>query len=222
MPLTTTAYVQTALGVPAGQDLARWDALRLAAEAAVENYCKRSFAVQNYTEYLYGNGTRYLTLRQRPVTSVATVLEAQWGSWGQGNDAATVYVPLNAGDDYALVYGADAGAPLGRKGILAKLKGYWPEHRGYTKLYTLALEREPGLGNVKVVYTAGMSVIPQDLQFAVALVAAYMHRTAERGGKDYSERLGDHSYMIPMARIREAPDLGEPRQILSRYRELPW
>jgi hypothetical protein len=218
--LTTTAQVKTYLGVPQDRDPARWDALRVAAEATVKGWCKREFESRTYTEYLAGTGSRFLVLRHRPVISVTSVSEALWGSWGQGDFSA--YVPLVAGSDYALVYSSDDGTPLGRSGMLGRLKGYWPEHRGYVRLNTLALEKEPGLGNVQCVYVAGYATIPDDVQFAVAETAGYMYRTSKRGGADYSERLGDHSYMIPMSRIKTAPELSAVRQILSHYRELPW
>lgn len=218
MALTTTTKVQTLLGVRAGQQLARWDALRVASEAVVEQYCKRKFESASYTEYLDGAGRRFLPLRRRPVTALTTVSLASRGTYGQGA-VLNPYVALTDGVDYALHLKATS---TGDTGIVVKLNGVWPEHPGYAKVNTLSWEREPGLGNVKVEYTAGFATVPEDVQMAVAMISGYMYRTARRGGMDYSERLGDHSYMIPMERIRHAPELGSARQILSRYREMPW
>lgn len=220
MALTTTAKVKTLLGVRGTGDDARWDALRVAAEAVAKSFCKADVESASYTEYLDGNGTRHLALRRRPVTAVTSVEVAQFGSYGQGNESP--YVAWTAGVDWALEYTATGPANSSKTGVLVRLKGNWPEHRSAVRDGTLAWERVPGLGNVRVVYTAGYTTIPDDLQLAVAEICGYLFRTSYRGGRDYGERLGDHSYMVPMARIREAPELGSVRQILTRYRELPW
>ena len=217
MALTTLDEVKTFLGVTTSSQNARWDALRAAAELFVKRWCRRDFESQQYTQFLDGTGTKFLALRHRPVTAVAEVSLAS--RWSYGAAGGPAYAALTEGHDWAL---QKRSRSTGDTGVLVRLNGNWPQHPGFARSHVLSWEQEPGLGNVKCVYTAGFTVIPEDLKLAVAQVAAFIHRTAKRGGLDYSERLGDHSYMIPMARIREAPALGTVRSILTQYRESPW
>ena len=217
MALLTLAEVKLYLGVGTTAFDDRLDALRGAAERVAQQWCKRELAQATYTEYLEGDGTAFLPLRQRPVQSLTSVALATRGSYGA---IPGDYTPLVAGFDYTLRLRETA---TGESGELVKLSGVWPQEQIH-HVGTLAWERRLGKGNVKAVYVAGYapSSVPEDIKYAIALIVGYMQRTARRGGTDYSERLGDHSYMIPMARIREAPDLGEARQILSVYREVGW
>jgi hypothetical protein len=215
MPLTNLGEVKNFLGINTAAFDVRLDALRASAEALVERWCKRKFSQATYTEYLEGDGSAVLPLSQRPVSVVNSVALATRGSYGA---VPGDYTTLVAGFDYTLRLRESS---LGNSGELVKLTGVWPTQIDHY-VGRLSWERRAGLGNVKAVYTAGYTIIPDDIKYAVALVVGYMFRTAKRGGQDYSERLGDHSYMIPMARIREAPALGEARQILSVYRESGW
>jgi hypothetical protein len=107
--LTTTVQLKTYLGVPQDRDPARWDALRVAAEAVVKGWCKREFESKTYTEYLAGTGSRFLVLRHRPVISVTSVSKPSGAAGAKADFSA--YVPLVAGSDYALVYSSDDGTP---------------------------------------------------------------------------------------------------------------
>lgn len=82
MALTTTVTVKALLGISAASvaEDAWLDALRDHAEVIVKEYTARDFERQNYTEYYDGTGTRYLTLRQRPVTPVTRAATRTSGS----------------------------------------------------------------------------------------------------------------------------------------------
>lgn len=220
MALTTIAKIKSFLNIPSsvtGSD--EWlDALRVAAEKSIKTYCKRDFEVATYTEYFSGNSTQYLTLKQKPVISVTSVHQDQASYFGTGTDPFPAASLLTQGVDYALDVDKDG---ISHSGILLRLNCTWYEvpravYRGY-----LTPEITPAFGSIKVVYSAGYSTIPVDLQYAVAYLVAFMRRTVPIGGVLQSETIGDYSYDLgrkPLPGYH--PEIGTIRQLLSRYRDI--
>ncbi len=157
------------------------------------------------------------------------------GYFGKGRSAFASTTLLTEGLDWVGEYAADgtiksgnvirlgggiAGTTLGavwpwewRKGSLtARMPPVWPA----------------GLGNVKAVYLAGLGsgpvagggTLPEDLTLAANMVVSYLRRSIPQGGAIIGEGLGEYQYSL-QARLAlsQAPELGETRQLLSRYRE---
>ncbi len=222
MALTDLETVKRLLNVPMDvTDNDVWyDALREAAEAIVKNYCKRDFESQAYTDYYSGSGTRYLVLRQRPVTAISSVYLDERGRFGQNPDGSFSSATLLVnGQDYVLTF--DQGTTTSSCGVLQRTVGVWPEIPRQYWFNKVAGENAPPMGNVKVTYTAGYATIPMDLQYAVCWTVSFMRRSLPVGGILGSEKIGDYSYGIlnPRAADKLPPELATARQILSRYRE---
>lgn len=223
MALTTLSQLKAFLNVTDSSKDAWLEALRGAAEADIKLYCNQNFEQTTQTEYYTGNGQRVLVLRQRPVQSITSVFYDSYGNFGTSPGAFDSTTLLTAGTHYCL--DLDQGSSLSSSGILFRINTVWAElGRIYTpgKLYA---EQISNAGNLKITYISGYATIPQDLQYAVALLVAYMKLTAPIGGFPLeAERLGDYSYKIHFpVRLSEytKPEIGQIRQILQRYRDCP-
>lgn len=222
MALTDLETIKRLLNIPMDVTVNDvWlDALREAAESNVKTYCKRDFESQIYTDYYSGSNTRYLVLRQRPVTAVTSVYLDHRGRFGQNPDGSySSDTLLTNGIDYVLTY--DQGTATSACGVLQRVNGVWPEI--YREHWTNKVSGEPApaIGNIKVTYTAGFTTIPMDLQYAVCWIVAFMRRNLPVGGILGSEKIGDYSYSLlnPRSAGLLPPELATARQILARYRE---
>ena len=221
MPLSSVERLKRALGVTAADQDQLLAEVLAGAEAAVERWCKRSFERADYAEFYSGSGTPLLTLRQRPVSAVASVHEDQSGYWGQGQNAFAATTLLAAGADYAVQLERDGE---GGVGVLQRLRSSagWPDlGRGLPG--SLAGGRGPavwrvGQGNIRVAYTAGFAFVPDDVARATDQVAAWMYLSRDKVGILTSETLGDYAYTVGLR--QGAPEIGEARSILARYREV--
>lgn len=75
-----------------------------------------------------------------------------------------------------------------------------------------------GEGNLKLYYSAGYYPIPYNLQYAAAMMVAYMVRNMPSGTGLSSESLGAYSYSV-LSQNNETPEIGSIQRILARYRE---
>ncbi len=202
--------------------------LRHVAETVVKKYCKRDLELTNYTEYRDGTGTPDLWLRQRPVQSVAAVYMDPGGYYGDGPNAFPSTSLFRNGIDYALIRDGSNGE--GNSGILKRLSGNpiassigWPwVWRAGTLTAMIPAVWTISIGGIKIMYSAGYDPanIPADLAHAVNQIVCYLRRTAPLGGLFLSqESLDKYSYSVAMPLLNSVPQLGETRQILSRYRE---
>lgn len=221
MALTSLAQIKSFLNIcHTDTDRDAWlDSLREAAEANVKAYCKRDFEFQNYTEYYSGNNTRFLVLRQRPVSTIFNVYLDSTGGFGTTPGSFNSTALLTQGTDYSLQYDTDQF--LSSSGVLIRLNGLWPELNREFWVNRLRFESGPHFGNIKITYAAGYETIPQDLQFAVCWIVSFMRRNITVGGLLGSEKIGDYSYelMSPRFMGNMPPELGTARQLLTRYRE---
>lgn len=113
-----------------------------ACSTAIENYCRRSFYQQTYTnEYYDGTGTRWLNLKNYPVQSVSQVTQN------------TIVV-----DPSSYVVKNDSG-------VLVRIGPYPNTFSGMsiTRFQTIWV---PGDYSIQVSYTAGYATIPDDLAHA--------------------------------------------------------
>ncbi len=222
MALTTLAAVKAFLNYTTTANDNWLTALMEAADAEIKLYCQQNFEEQEWTQYLSGNSTRVLVLKERPVTAVSHAYIDFDGFYGQ--NPGSFATELVVGTDFAIRFDGtmpDGTTPCSYVGVLDRIKTVWPAvDRQYIPM-KLAPELNVAQGNVKVVYTAGFPVIPSDLQYAVAILCRYMMMTGKLGGMPLlKERIGDYSYEIgSLYRYLNLPELGSLRAILSRYRD---
>jgi hypothetical protein len=162
------------------------------------------------TIYVNGTGTQRLLLPHRPIYTTPTPQvweDMQNGLWGQGNDAFNSD-PLTYGSSYVVII--DGANGLGNSGILFKNNGYWElpycRQAGYLSTFV-----GQGRGNIKVTYTAGMTVdnMPPTIRMAADLLVARLSYIfplgIELGGESYEERsisLGvkDQNYLLSLVK----------------------
>lgn len=222
MALTTLSVIKAFLNiVDTNQDT--WlTALQLAAEAAIKDYCQQNFESATYTEYYSGSGTRAIVLRQRPVTSITSVHVDNDGNFGFGTTPFPAITILESGSDYAL--DLDTGSTISRSGILWRVNTIWQQNERTHRVGQLYQPYQQPLGNIKVVYVAGYTTIPQDLQYAVCLMVSTYKNTATYGGVSINrEKIGPLEYELyrpSFYRMVAQPDFGTLRQVLHKYKEI--
>lgn len=219
MALATLAKVKALLGVTSSSQDVQLDALRLAADQAIKTDCDRAFESATYTEYYSGTGTRYLCLRETPVASITTIHLDYSGYYNQnpepvfGSDKL-----LTAGKDYALKIDRDG---MSFSGIVERINTVWAElNRAYVTGH-VTTEVSPALGNIKVVYTAGYTTIPEDLQWALALIVRRMQQYAKIGWQLGMEKLRDYTYQLTAAK-HAISELGDVQRTLRMYKKVPY
>lgn len=162
--LTTLANIKEQLGI-VGTSTTFPDAylnnVIARASHTIERLCGRALVSASYTEYVDGDGTKFLNLRRGPfpttagVTSVSSITYSSTAS-----ETATAV----ATGDYFL------------RGVLTDgwyLKSYLESNGGTWST---------GQRNYKVVYTAGFSTVPYDLEQAcLSLAVAYINRRKNEG-----------------------------------------
>lgn len=120
----------------------RIEGLINACSTAIENYCRRTFALTTYTDEEYdGTNSRYLTLLNYPVESVTNV-------------------NLNGQD-----LGPSEYTVRKRTGVLVRVAPYPNTFTGLSISRFNAMWSRGDL-NVLVTYTAGLDTIPDDVELA--------------------------------------------------------
>ena len=200
MSLITLSDLKTFLGVSGTSEDAKLEIIRQGVEAAVERFCQRRFAQQQYTELYDGTGTERLYLDHRPVVSVAEVRVASGLYGGVGHDDAFPDSGVwTQNEDFILPRTDESEQNMG---LLVAVNAVWPL----------------GVANVKVTATCGYSTIPQDVQLACYLMAATVRQAAEKGTPVASERIGDYSYQLLATGTTD--ELVRARRLLTPYREV--
>jgi hypothetical protein len=152
------------------------------------------------------------------------------GYYGDGTSPWPVQTRLALGKEYSLL--RDAADGSSRSGVLRRLLGgptgygfgawpwSWPlvDRRG-TLTARLAPSWPAGYGNVRVAYTAGYAEVPEDIKMACNLLMASVNRMRRLGAPLQSESYEGYSYSLFM-QLKAGTELGEARQVLSRYREV--
>lgn len=202
MALTSLTVVKVACGISDTSEDSYLTQLIGQVNTTVLTWLDRNIESASYTEYYAGNWSKYLQLKQYPVTAVASVYLDNTGYWGQGTDAFASTTLLTAGEDYVLVKdGVLPGAPttpVGLTGRLLRLTGTWSGTR-VRGLDNLATEYDRGHGNIKVSYTAGYSSVPSDLELAATLIVQRLRQAGQMGQQISSESIIDYSYSLAAA-----------------------
>lgn len=160
--LTTLANLKERLGI-SGTSTSAPDAylenLIDRASTIVERHVGRELGSATYTEYYDGDGTRYMNLRHGPVTSVTSVSCITYDS--DGNETATA---LAVGDYFVRGDETDWHLP----GWLEQNGSHWI----------------PGQRNYKVVYVAGYTTFPEDLEQCALHVCVWLKNKREDTATD--------------------------------------
>jgi uncharacterized phiE125 gp8 family phage protein len=122
-----------------------------ACSTAIENYCRRIFLNQSYSEFYDGNQTRYINLKNYPVSAITQV---------QVNGVTL--------DKSSYLVKNDTGV-LTRVG---------PYPNGFTGVSTSRFNTIWNRGdyNIKVDYTAGYTTIPDDVELACKMFVASIYK----------------------------------------------
>lgn len=217
--LTSLAQIKDSLGIP-GSDTSQdrqLSGLQSAAESVLLSRLKRNLEPATYTEYYSGNSQKYITLRNRPVTSIVSVYEDFRGYDGSQQDAFQESSLLIPGMHYSL--DIDEGTTTSKSGILVRISGVWQEIGRVYFPGKLSAEVGPTHGNIKVTYTAGYETMPSDIEYAVALIVSSMRRNISSGGTVISEKIGDYQYALSERNTGD-PLIASINQIISRYAEV--
>ena len=205
------------LGIP--QTTTTWDtqlsALIAQVSTLVTNHLKTPIQQAVYTEYLDGNDAPWLVLPRRFVTSVTSVSVDASGNYG--TTSGSFATALTSGTDYAW---------RPNTSLIYRINGTWsrPRIRLPGDLASRPIGPIPGSGNIKVVYVAGFSPIPDDLQLAVMDVIALARSGAGKGGMLQSESYDGYSYSLAGVNAAAAWQgylAGPGGMILNQYRRLP-
>lgn len=200
------------------------------AEKSINNYIKRNLNSATYTEYYNGSGTPDLRLHNYPVTAVSNLYIDADGYYGRKTGAFPATSELNEGESWVLEIDAYDGTATSKSGIIKRISTFGGSFIGTSVPFTplvgskLAADELPvwpiGYGNIKVVYTAGYTTIPADIEMAATSLCALMSRNVPVGGEITSESLGAYSYSISQADLKSPGPLGGIARALAPYRRL--
>lgn len=231
LPTSTINVVSTAGFDPSG----RSDLPTLVVQTGVASWTTVTYTGVTATSFTGCSGGTGTMSSQAGLNAVGqpAVFYDPTGYWGQRPTtpnggpfaAGTIQVP---GLNFAVQL--DNGGTVGNRGLLRRLGGVngggywgaWPQtFVGRSKLASYRLPCWPtGQGNIKVLYSAGYATIPDDLAYAATTLVVNVSRNQPQGAELSSESLGSYSYSV-LSR-GEDPEIGEVRQILTRYRENGW
>ena len=218
--LTTLQKVKDMLGITSTTFDTQLNALLFAADAAIKTELDREIERTTRTEFYSGNGLRTICLRETPVISITSVHQNFSGYYGQNVDSLfSSETLLTAGSHYVLQIDKNG---ISYTGILERIGTVWAElSRSYTQA-KVTQEATPAQGNIKVVYEAGYSNVPEDLQYCVVLTIQRMRQLLPYGYLMDSEKLGDYSYSLGLTFRKIMLEVGQVERILRKYRKTPW
>ena len=175
---------------------------------SVDTACLRflnrgGFISASHTEYHSGWNHPKLALKQRPMTAISSVRVDSGGYFGHGTNAFPSISEWTLGTHFAPTAGFSENENNGS--VLMAIGGNWPE----------------GNGNIKVVYTAGYSSVPADLQLAVNQICAGVYNSRIQGGFVGKETFGEYSYeLVNGGDLPSGAEIASARETLARYREV--
>lgn len=183
-------------------------------DAGAKKFLRRNIEQQTKTEYLSGHGRGKLYLGERPLSAISGGSLGVWvdagGYFGHGSGAFSSSTQLTLGVDFAP---EDLAQSEKNQSCLVWLwgptspGGNWPQ----------------GHGNIKAVYTAGYSVVPEDIKLGCFLLAAGVWNDRKIGSPLESEQLGSYSYTLLSGgggSVGWAKQLREAVGYLMPYREV--
>jgi len=158
-----------------------------------------------FTEYYDGTGRHELWLRKFPVTSVTTLSVDGGGYYGKGTTPFPSSTDWTEGTEFAIPLVEESEKNRGKVVALGSVDfrtpSVWPR----------------GTGNIKVIYRAGYSAAPRDLEMAVHMLVAKVRNDADKGVPLASETLGKYAYTVLMGGKKSGLEVLTIRSILGRY-----
>lgn len=214
--LTTISEIKDHLGISDGSEDTQLTLWLDAVEDAISTFTGRfigpgetsPFTSYQTTEYHNGDGHQNLWLKRYPVTAIASIHVDQNGYHGDGTNAFPSDSEWTAGTDFAKGDLAEIHANRGKVTSLRK----WGNH---------GLRAWPdGVGNIKVIYTAGYATIPDDLSLAAILMVSDIRSQKEAGGGGplKSERHSRYAYERLVGEDA-SKEILRAREILLGYRD---
>ena len=147
-------------------------ALKSAVETWIKNYCRDPFLVAEYTEYYDGNGGLRLHVRHYPITTVKEI---------------------NIDSDRAFL----TATKIATANIISMGQN---NDQGVIELFDESFSE--GQKNIKVIYSAGYSAIPADLQQAVKIICARQFLTQDKKMAGIvSQNVGDKTITLNLEEI---------------------
>lgn len=197
-----------------------------AAETFVHRYCgRRKFFYGTYTDWLTPNlNGGPVNVSETPIWSITSINVDPTGGFGQLDNTFGTDTLLTAGTDY--YFSVDDTDGKGHRGAITCLRnngwGYWGwggfwGGGGWGGSYTpglIAGQPQPTPGAIKIVYTGGYALIPDDLRSAIWQMAAWLRMTAALGVPFQSESSEGYSYSLG----QHLPTIGDVESILAGYR----
>lgn len=197
MAITTVAEYKQLMQITTSADDALIAAALDNATAIIEqNATSMLFTSQTMTEYYSGGGRSTLVLRSRPVTSISSLYYDDTGYFGAATGFGASSL-LTSGVDYVLELSQPG---LSMSGIVHRIGGIWGKSRVRVGS-DLVGYMEPGLGNIKITYTAGYDgvnfQIPSNIKLLNNLLARQIIRVAPTAGSPISsESFEYYSYSL--------------------------
>jgi hypothetical protein len=230
MALIDVVTAKTFLGVTGTTEDDLIALLCTQADSAIKRWCKWDIEQTTYpaagaagrgdSGYYDGDGTRYLRLRETPVTSITSLNVDPSGRSGFNPDGAFASDTLwTAGSDYQLVLdGCLPGTTTkcSYSGLVERINGVWPARYRF-QAGRISPTLAELVGCIKVAYVAGYPAVPDDVQTAACLYVAQLRRIRKKGQNMQSEGLGAYSYSLA------APSpgaFGEIQALLAPYRRV--
>ncbi len=200
--LTTLANLKTHLGITdTAEDVRLTQWLDAVDQAVLSSLRRGPFVSTSHTEYHSGTDRHLLPLKYRPLTAVAGVWVDSAGFGGHGQDAFPDSSEWVIGREW---FPMDLEETESNGSLLAAIHGFWP----------------CGQKNIKVVYTAGYTTVPADLELAVHELVTAVRMGAEKGGIIGEETIGRYSYKLINGQAGTGDALVTARSILAKYREV--
>jgi hypothetical protein len=197
MAIVTLAEYKAMLQISGTADDAVIESAISKAESIISNASRYLYSSQALTEYYSGSGLTTLVLRYRPVTAIASIYVDDSGYYGSASGAFAASTLLTSGVDYALDI---SRANFSETGIVHRIGMVWSN---YIKKYGADLvgSHLPGIGNIKVTYTAGFdgltNAVPGDHKLLAILLARQIAKTVANAGLDFSsESFEYYSYSL--------------------------
>lgn len=216
MPLTNLDALKVHLGIAATDDSEddMLSQLIQASEASVKRICgNRQFEKTTYTEYLDGNGSPFIFLKEWPVHSITDLYLDLSGYGGQASGAFAASTELTQGVDFYLVKDPSGVA---QSGCVMRINNVWPSSLS-RPTGMLSYFRVPIYGCIKVVYIGGFDPVPYDLQLAIWQICAERRLRAKNGQPVQSESDEGYSYSLGGMSDSEAMMIGSVQSLLAPF-----
>ena len=185
--LVSTANLKTYLQITGSTYDTALEAIKDAVEDWVKGFVDRDLLVTAYTEYYDGDGSGLLRVRQYPITSITSIHA----------DPARLFAAATLIPSSDLITDVDQN-----------------DNIGIIELYTYRFLR--GIKNIKVIYSAGYSTVPDRLQYAVKLMCAREWTIYEKRLAGMTvQQIGEKSVTMEIDAIPKAA-----MDILNKYRRI--